>query len=98
MTGDEQVILKAACVQAAATLVAVWWPLFRPNIQVSQQELEGHACTFEPADGAKGPAWVTLIRREAEVNLNDIILPSDNDNPVSAAVSGLAAIGIICRV
>ena len=66
MTGDEQVILKAACVQAAATLVAVWWPLFRPNIQVSQQELEGHACTFEPADGAKGPAWVTLIRREAE--------------------------------
>jgi len=45
MTGDEQVILKAACVQAAATLVAVWWPLVRPNIQVSQQELEGHACT-----------------------------------------------------
>ena len=53
---------------------------------------------LEPADGAKGPAWVTLIRREGEVNLNDIILPSDNDNPVSAAVSGLAAIGIICRV
>jgi hypothetical protein len=43
MTGDEQVALKAACVQAAATLIAAWWPVARPNIQVSQQELDGNA-------------------------------------------------------
>lgn len=46
MTPDERAALKAACVQAAATLVAAWWPVVRSkDIQAGQamQELQGNA-------------------------------------------------------
>ena len=46
MTPDEKTALKAACVQAAATLVAAWWPVIRTkdiDPSLAMQELEGNA-------------------------------------------------------
>lgn len=46
MTAEEKIALKVACVQAAATLVAAWWPVVRSkDIEASQagQELKGNA-------------------------------------------------------
>jgi hypothetical protein len=46
MSDDEKNALKAACVQAAAMLVAAWWPVVRPkDIEPSRSDavLHGNA-------------------------------------------------------
>ena len=44
MTKEEQIALKAACVQAAATLVSAWWPIVRNGeCAPSRLELDGNA-------------------------------------------------------
>jgi hypothetical protein len=46
MSDDEKNALKAACVQAAATLIAAWWPVIRPKDiepSLAGKALEGNA-------------------------------------------------------
>ncbi len=44
MSNEQMIALKAACVQAAATLVAAWWPLMRNgDVTPSRAELNGNA-------------------------------------------------------
>jgi hypothetical protein len=44
MSNEEKIAMKAACVQAAATLVAVWWRAMRnEDVAPSLTELDGNA-------------------------------------------------------
>lgn len=44
MSNEESIAMKAACIQAAAALVAAWWPLMRNgDITPSRLELDGNA-------------------------------------------------------